>query len=156
MVSDWVVKEHSNSHPATLKSPIIADVLNVIPSSEQNRSDEGLTLKISAVICFWLRLVLSPGQRGLASHDQRTFSTQLRFGLATNLRELYRLANSFGQGFTAFCDLRFHLATLYKSVRKFWFCEVALTLRRLASPFDLGFTAFLRLAWTCEPTCQSL
>ena len=29
--------------------------------------------------------------------------------------------------FTAFCDLRFRLATLRKSVRKFWFCKLALT-----------------------------
>ena len=29
--------------------------------------------------------------------------------------------------FTAFCDLRIRLATLRKSVRKFWFCKLALT-----------------------------
>ena len=29
--------------------------------------------------------------------------------------------------FTAFCDLRVRLATLRKSVRKFWFCKLALT-----------------------------
>ena len=42
--------------------------------------------------------------------------------------------------FTAFCDLRadlwIRLATLRKSVRKFYFCK----LRRLASPFVQGFT----------------
>ena len=59
MASDWVVKVHSNSRPATLKFPIIADVLNVIPSSEQNRSGEGLTFKMSAAIRFWRRLVRS-------------------------------------------------------------------------------------------------
>ena len=29
--------------------------------------------------------------------------------------------------FTASCDLRIRLATLRKSVRKFWFCKLALT-----------------------------
>ena len=29
--------------------------------------------------------------------------------------------------FTAFCDLRIRLATLRKSVHKFWFCKLALT-----------------------------
>ena len=29
--------------------------------------------------------------------------------------------------FTAFCDLRIRLATLRKSVRKFWFCKLVLT-----------------------------
>ena len=29
--------------------------------------------------------------------------------------------------FTAFCDLRISLATLRKSVRKLWFCKLALT-----------------------------
>ena len=29
--------------------------------------------------------------------------------------------------FTAFCDLRIRLATLRKSVRKFWFCKLAFT-----------------------------
>ena len=29
--------------------------------------------------------------------------------------------------FTVFCDLRIRLATLRKSVRKFWFCKLALT-----------------------------
>ena len=29
--------------------------------------------------------------------------------------------------FAAFCDLRFRLATLRKSVRKFWFCKLVLT-----------------------------
>ena len=29
--------------------------------------------------------------------------------------------------FTALCDLRIRLATLRKSVRKFWFCKLALT-----------------------------
>ena len=38
--------------------------------------------------------------------------------------------------FTAFCDLRIRLATLRKSVRKFWFCKLGVDLRRLASPFD--------------------
>ena len=36
-------------------------------------------------------------------------------------------------------DLRIRFSTLRKSVRKFWFCKLALTqLRRLASPFGHG------------------
>ena len=43
--------------------------------------------------------------------------------------------------FTALCDLRIRLATPRKSVRKFWFCKLALTsvdLRvRLARALDI-------------------
>ena len=37
------------------------------------------------------------------------------------------VAHKFIMKLTAFCDLRIRLATFRKSVRKFWFCKLALT-----------------------------
>ena len=59
--------------------------------------------------------------------------------------------------FTAFCDLRIRLATLRKSVRKFWFCKLALTcvdLRvRLASALILKVFK-IHLAFSSIQLCR--
>ena len=52
--------------------------------------------------------------------------------------------------FTAFCDLRIRLATLRKSIRKFWFCKLASTCESVWPGLNSIADCTLSVGWNEE------